>query len=66
MFIRIIAIFLMKSDFDIYDPRYTRVKSSDWEAFRDPKKFWYTPMLIIEGKWQKKLKMDSLMPINLV
>ncbi|WP_428912229.1 toluene hydroxylase [Niallia sp. Krafla_26] len=29
-------------DFDIYDPRYTRLKSSDWEAFRDPKKFWYT------------------------
>lgn len=29
-------------DFDIYDPRYTRLKSSDWEGFRDPKKFWYT------------------------
>ncbi|MBB6446643.1 toluene hydroxylase [Bacillus benzoevorans] len=29
-------------DFDIYDPRYTKLKSSDWEAFRDPKKFWYT------------------------
>ncbi|WP_071394110.1 ferritin family protein [Bacillus tuaregi] len=29
-------------DYDIYDPRYTRLKSSDWEAFRDPKKFWYT------------------------
>ena len=32
-----------EKDFDIYDPRYTRLKSSDWEAFRDPKKFWYTP-----------------------
>jgi len=30
-------------DLDIFDPRYTRLKSSDWEAFRDPKKFWYTP-----------------------
>ena len=30
-------------DYDIYDPRYTRLKSSDWEAFRDPKKYWYTP-----------------------
>jgi phenol hydroxylase P1 protein len=29
-------------DFDIYDPRYTRVKCSNWESFRDPKKFWYT------------------------
>jgi len=29
-------------DYDIYDPRYTRLKSSDWEAYRDPKKFWYT------------------------
>jgi phenol hydroxylase P1 protein len=29
-------------DYDIYDPRYTRVKCSDWESFRDPKKFWYT------------------------
>jgi phenol hydroxylase P1 protein len=29
-------------DYDIYDPRYTRLKSSDWEGFRDPKKFWYT------------------------
>lgn len=29
-------------DYDIYDPRYTRVRSSDWEAFRDPKKLWYT------------------------
>ena len=29
-------------DYDIFDPRYTRLKSSDWEAFRDPKKFWYT------------------------
>jgi phenol hydroxylase P1 protein len=29
-------------DYDIYDPRYTRLKSSDWEAFRDPKKYWYT------------------------
>lgn len=30
-------------DYDIYDPRYTRLKCSDWEAFRDPKKYWYTP-----------------------
>lgn len=29
-------------DYDIFDPRYTRVKLSDWEGFRDPKKFWYT------------------------
>ncbi|MEB3100256.1 toluene hydroxylase [Ferviditalea candida] len=29
-------------DYDIFDPRYTRLKSSDWEAFRDPKKYWYT------------------------
>lgn len=29
-------------DYDIFDPRYTRLKCSDWEGFRDPKKFWYT------------------------
>jgi|GEM_PF-4854599 len=29
-------------DYDIYDPRYTRLKCSDWEGYRDPKKFWYT------------------------
>ena len=29
-------------DYDNFDPRYTRLKSSDWEAFRDPKKYWYT------------------------
>lgn len=29
-------------DYDNFDPRYTRLKSSDWEAYRDPKKFWYT------------------------
>ncbi|HHW36100.1 MAG TPA: toluene hydroxylase [Bacillales bacterium] len=29
-------------DYDLYDPRYTRIKSSDWEAFRDPKRYWYT------------------------
>ncbi|WML52390.1 toluene hydroxylase [Neobacillus sp. PS3-12] len=29
-------------DYEIFDPRYTRLKCSDWEAFRDPKKFWYT------------------------
>lgn len=29
-------------DYDIFDPRYTRLKCSDWEAFRDPKKYWYT------------------------
>lgn len=29
-------------DFELYDPRYTRIRSSDWEAFRDPKRFWYT------------------------
>lgn len=29
-------------DYDIYDPRYTKLKCSDWEGFRDPKKFWYT------------------------
>ena len=43
MFICITVTFLMRSDFDLYDPRYTRLKSSDWEAFRDPKKYWYTP-----------------------
>lgn len=30
-------------DYELYDPRYTRIRSSDWEAFRDPKRFWYTP-----------------------
>ncbi|WP_047151914.1 toluene hydroxylase [Aneurinibacillus tyrosinisolvens] len=29
-------------DYDIFDPRYTRLKSSNWEGFRDPKKYWYT------------------------
>ncbi len=29
-------------DYELYDPRYTRVKSSNWEGFRDPKRFWYT------------------------
>ncbi len=32
-----------KPDYDIYDPRYTAVRSSNWDAFRDPKKYWYTP-----------------------
>ncbi len=32
-----------KTEYDIYDPRYTAVRSSEWDAFRDPKKFWYTP-----------------------
>lgn len=32
-----------KSDHDIYDPRYTAVRSSNWDAFRDSKKYWYTP-----------------------
>ena len=53
-------------DFDIYDPRYTRLKSSDWEAFRDPKKFWYTPYVNIERKWRKRLKTDSIMHSSLV
>ncbi|ATY86554.1 toluene hydroxylase [Kyrpidia spormannii] len=32
-----------KTEYDIYDPRYTRLRSSNWDAFRDPKRFWYYP-----------------------
>ncbi|MDI3328644.1 MAG: toluene hydroxylase [Alicyclobacillaceae bacterium] len=30
-----------KTDYDIYDPRYTRIRVKDWDAFRDPKRLWY-------------------------
>ena len=43
-------------DFDIYDPRYTRLKSSDWEAFRDPKKFWYTPYVNNRKKMAEEIE----------
>ena len=50
MSICIIVIIYDERDFDIFDPRYTRLKSSDWEAFRDPKKFWYTPYVSNRNK----------------
>ena len=43
-------------DYDIYDPRYTRLKSSDWEAFRDPKKFWYTPYVNNRKKMAEEIE----------
>lgn len=33
-------------DYDVYDPRYTRIKSSDWEAYRDPEKLWYSTYIV--------------------
>ena len=43
-------------DYDIYDPRYTRLKSSDWEAFRDPKKYWYTPYIANRKKLAEEVE----------
>ncbi|MCL6633419.1 MAG: toluene hydroxylase [Alicyclobacillus herbarius] len=39
-----------KSDYDIYDPRYTRVRVRDWEAFRDPKRLWYQTYVMTRRK----------------
>ncbi|MCL6625363.1 toluene hydroxylase [Alicyclobacillus shizuokensis] len=39
-----------KPDYDIYDPRYTRVRVRDWEAFRDPKKLWYQTYVMTRKK----------------
>ncbi|MBE3552116.1 MAG: toluene hydroxylase [Kyrpidia tusciae] len=30
-----------KTEYDIYDPRFTRIRVKDWDAFRDPKRLWY-------------------------
>lgn len=43
-------------DMDIYDPRYTKLKCSDWEAFRDPKKFWYTTYIANRKKLVEELE----------
>jgi phenol hydroxylase P1 protein len=43
-------------DYDIYDPRYTRVKSSNWETFRDPKKFWYTTYIRDRKKMSEEVE----------
>lgn len=38
-------------EYDVYDPRYTRMKSSNWEAYRDPEKLWYTPYITNRRKF---------------
>lgn len=52
-------------DYDIYDPRYTRLKCSDWEAFRDPKKYWYTSYVRDRKKLSEEVENAFQMVTNL-
>lgn len=52
-------------DYDIYDPRYTRLKCSDWEAFRDPKKFWYTTYVRDRKKLSEEVENSFQMAVDL-
>lgn len=52
-------------DYDIYDPRYTRLKSSDWEAFRDPKKYWYSSYVRDRKKLSEEVETSFQIATNL-
>ncbi|MDF2789563.1 MAG: methane/phenol/toluene hydroxylase [Neobacillus sp.] len=52
-------------DYDIYDPRYTRLKCSDWEAFRDPKKYWYTSYVRDRKRLSEEVENAFQMVMNL-
>jgi phenol hydroxylase P1 protein len=52
-------------DYDIYDPRYTRVKSSNWETFKDPKKFWYTTYIRDRKKLSEEVEANFQLSANL-
>ena len=43
-------------DYELFDPRYTKLKSSDWEAYRDPKKYWYTPYVANRKKLAEEVE----------
>ncbi len=39
-----------------YDPRWTKMKSSDWHAFRDPNEQWHRNMYIREANTERQIQ----------
>lgn len=52
-------------DYELFDPRYTRLKCADWEGFRDPKKFWYTTYVNNRRKMSEEVENGSAYAMEL-